>query len=139
MPYQLSIISVVFCRREPLFFMKVDIPVLHTAYAYDRAGNRTSVQAGDRREIYHYDRGRLTTRTVEHTQDPAGKTYTYRYDAQGNTLGDGENTYPLYPRTRTACIRQCACKNVLPLCMRRDGKHHGHHRHQWNGIKPLCL
>ena len=93
MPYQLSIISVVFCRREPLFFMKVDIPVLHTAYAYDRAGNRTSVQAGDRRESYHYDRGRLTTRTVEHTQDPAGKTYTYRYDAQGNTLGDGENTY----------------------------------------------
>ena len=83
----------VFCRREPLFFMKVDIPVLHTAYAYDRAGNRTSVQAGDRRESYHYDRGRLTTRTVEHTQDPAGKTYTYRYDAQGNTLGDGENTY----------------------------------------------
>ena len=62
-------------------------------YTYDRAGNRTSVQAGDRREIYHYDRGRLTTRTVEHTQDPAGKTYTYRYDAQGNTLGDGENTY----------------------------------------------
>ena len=83
----------VFCRREPLFFMKVDIPVLHTAYAYDRAGNRTSVQAGDRREIYHYDRGRLTTRTVERAQDPAGKTYTYRYDAQGNTLGDGENTY----------------------------------------------
>ena len=83
----------VFCRREPLFFMKVDIPVLHTAYAYDRAGNRTSVQAGDRRESYHYDRGRLTTRTVEHTQDPEGKTYTYRYDAQGNTLGDGENTY----------------------------------------------
>ena len=62
-------------------------------YTYDRAGNRTSVQAGDRRESYHYDRGRLTTRTVEHTQDPAGKTYTYRYDAQGNTLGDGENTY----------------------------------------------
>ena len=62
-------------------------------YTYDRAGNRTSVQAGDRREIFHYDRGRLTTRTVEHTQDPAGKTYTYRYDAQGNTLGDGENTY----------------------------------------------
>ena len=30
---------------------------------------------------------------MEHTQDPAGKTYTYRYDAQGNTLGDGENTY----------------------------------------------
>lgn len=51
------------------------------------------MQAGDRREIYHYDRGRLTTRTVEHTQDPEGKTYTYRYDAQGNTLGDGENTY----------------------------------------------
>ena len=24
-------------------------------YTYDRAGNRTSVQAGDRREIYHYD------------------------------------------------------------------------------------
>ena len=67
--------------------------MLHTAYAYDRAGNRTSVQAGDRREIYHYDRGRLTTRTVERAQDPAGKTYTYRYDAQGNTLGDGENTY----------------------------------------------
>ena len=62
-------------------------------YTYDRAGNRTSVQAGDRREIYHYDRGRLTTRTVERAQDPAGKTYTYRYDAQGNTLGDGENTY----------------------------------------------
>ena len=62
-------------------------------YTYDRAGNRTSVQAGDRRESYHYDRGRLTTRTVEHTQDPEGKTYTYRYDAQGNTLGDGENTY----------------------------------------------
>ena len=51
------------------------------------------MQAGDRREIYHYDRGRLTTRTVEHTQDPEGKTYTYGYDAQGNTLGDGENTY----------------------------------------------
>ena len=51
------------------------------------------MQAGDRREIYHYDRGRLTTRTVEYTQDPEGKTYTYRYDAQGNTLGDGENTY----------------------------------------------
>ena len=30
---------------------------------------------------------------MEHTQDPEGKTYTYRYDAQGNTLGDGENTY----------------------------------------------
>ena len=30
---------------------------------------------------------------MEHTQDLAGKTYTYRYDAQGNTLGDGENTY----------------------------------------------
>ena len=51
------------------------------------------MQAGDRREIYHYDRGRLTTRTVERAQDPAGKTYTYRYDAQGNTLSDGENTY----------------------------------------------
>ena len=51
------------------------------------------MQAGDRREIFHYDRGRLTTRTVEYTQDPEGKTYTYRYDAQGNTLGDGENTY----------------------------------------------
>ena len=62
-------------------------------YTYDRAGNRTSVQTDDRREIYHYDRGRLTTRTVERAQDPAGKTYTYRYDAQGNTLGDGENTY----------------------------------------------
>ena len=62
-------------------------------YTYDRAGNRTSVQAGDRREIYHYDRGRLTTRTEERAQDPAGKTYTYRYDAQGNTLSDGENTY----------------------------------------------
>ena len=62
-------------------------------YTYDRAGNRTSVQTDDHREIYHYDRGRLTTRTVERAQDPAGKTYTYRYDAQGNTLGDGENTY----------------------------------------------
>ena len=30
---------------------------------------------------------------MEYTQDPEGKTYTYRYDAQGNTLGDGENTY----------------------------------------------
>ena len=62
-------------------------------YTYDRAGNRTSVQTDDRREIYYYDRGRLTTRTVERAQDPAGKTYTYRYDAQGNTLSDGENTY----------------------------------------------
>ena len=62
-------------------------------YTYDCAGNRTSVQTDDRREIYHYDRGRLTTRTVERAQDPAGKTYIYRYDAQGNTLSDGENTY----------------------------------------------
>ena len=73
---------------------KVDTPVLHTAYAYDRAGNRTSVQTDDRREIYSYDRGRLRNRTVERQQDPAGsQTYTYRYDAQGNTLSDGENTY----------------------------------------------
>ena len=63
-------------------------------YTYDRAGNRTSVQTDDRREIYSYDRGRLRNRTVERQQDPAGsQTYTYRYDAQGNTLGDGENTY----------------------------------------------
>ena len=76
-------------------------------YTYDRAGNRTSVQTDDRREIYSYDRGRLRNRTVERQQDPAGsQTYTYRYDAQGNTLSDGENTYPLYPRTRTACLRQ---------------------------------
>ena len=61
---------------------------------YDRAGNRTSVQTDDRREIYSYDRGRLRNRTVERQQDPAGsQTYTYRYDAQGNTLSDGENTY----------------------------------------------
>ena len=52
------------------------------------------MQAGDRREIYSYDRGRLRNRTVERQQDPAGsQTYTYRYDAQGNTLSDGENTY----------------------------------------------
>ena len=63
-------------------------------YTYDRAGNRTSVQTDDRREIYSYDRGRLRNRTVERQQDPAGsQTYTYRYDAQGNTLSDGENTY----------------------------------------------
>ncbi len=63
-------------------------------YTYDRAGNRTSVQTDDRREIYSYDRGRLRNRTVERQQDPAGsQTYTYRYDAQGNTLRDGENTY----------------------------------------------
>ena len=63
-------------------------------YTYDRAGNRTSVQTDDRREVYSYDRGRLRNRTVEHQQDPAGsQTYTYRYDAQGNTLSDGENTY----------------------------------------------
>ena len=63
-------------------------------YTYDRAGNRTGVQTDDRREIYSYDRGRLRNRTVERQQDPAGsQTYTYRYDAQGNTLGDGENTY----------------------------------------------
>ena len=53
-------------------------------YTYDRAGNRTSVQTDDRREIYSYDRGRLRNQTVEHQQDPAGsQTYTYRYDAQG--------------------------------------------------------
>jgi len=52
------------------------------------------VQTDDRREIYSYDRGRLRNRTVERQQDPAGsQTYTYRYDAQGNTLSDGENTY----------------------------------------------
>ena len=63
-------------------------------YTYDRAGNRTSVQTDDRREIYSYDRGRLRNRTVERQQDPAGsQTYIYRYDAQGNTLSDGENTY----------------------------------------------
>ena len=63
-------------------------------YTYDRAGNRTGVQTDDRREIYSYDRGRLRNRTVERQQDPAGsQTYTYRYDAQGNTLSDGENTY----------------------------------------------
>ena len=63
-------------------------------YTYDRAGNRTRVQTDDRREIYSYDRGRLRNRTVERQQDPAGsQTYTYRYDAQGNTLSDGENTY----------------------------------------------
>ena len=63
-------------------------------YTYDRAGNRTSVQTDDRREIYSYDRGRLRNRTVERQQDPAGsQTYTYRYDAQENTLSDGENTY----------------------------------------------
>ena len=45
-------------------------------------------------KIYSYDRGRLRNRTVERQQDPAGsQTYTYRYDAQGNTLSDGENTY----------------------------------------------
>ena len=63
------------------------------------------MQAGDRREIYHYDRGRLTTRTVEHTQDPEGKTYTYRYDAQGNTLGDGENTYLYHCLNRIAEVQ----------------------------------
>ena len=41
-------------------------------YTYDRAGNRTSVQTDDRREIYSYDRGRLRNRTVERQQDPAG-------------------------------------------------------------------
>ena len=52
------------------------------------------MQTDDRREIYSYDRGRLRNRTVERQQDPAGsQTYTYRYDAQGNTLSDGENTY----------------------------------------------
>lgn len=36
----------------------------------------------------------MRNRTVEHQQDPAGsQSYTYRYDAQGNTLSDGENTY----------------------------------------------
>ena len=46
-------------------------------YTYDRAGNRTSVQTDDRREIYHYDRGRLRNRTVERQQDPAGSVGVY--------------------------------------------------------------
>ena len=64
---------------------------VNNVYSYDKAGNRTALQGGDIHEVYIYDRGRLSGRTIHNSKGIA--TYNYTYDAQGNTLSDGENTY----------------------------------------------
>jgi RHS repeat-associated protein len=107
-------------------------PYSSTTYGYDKAGNRTFLENEYRREDYSYQNNSLTDRTVTKkglafadfggaAPEEAAKSYLggavgegsstqnvisyhYIYDAQGNTLSDGENNYTYDALNRIAQV-----------------------------------